>query len=80
MVAATDDGWDAAPPPMTAVAVRIEAAAVDAVRELAAEEGLTTAALMRRWVLERLAAEQHPREEPPPVPPKKKAVRKKRAS
>lgn len=72
-MAMADEGWDAAPPPMTAVAVRIEATAVDAVRELASEEGLTAAALMRRWVLERLHAEQ----QPAAAPPKKKAPRKK---
>jgi len=71
-----DDDWGDRPPPVTAVAIRMEEAAVEAVRELATPEGLTPAELMRRWVLERLQAEL----EPPPPPKKKAAPRKKAAT
>jgi hypothetical protein len=64
-----EDDWGERPLPVTAVAVRIEEKAVAAVRDLAAAEGVTPSVLMRRWVLERLAAEQEP---PPRAAPRKK--------
>jgi hypothetical protein len=78
-VAGDDDDWGHGPLPMTAVAVRIEEEAVAAVRDLAAAEGVTPSVLMRRWVLERLAAEH---ERPPTAAPRKKppAAKKKSAA
>lgn len=78
-----DDDWDERPAPVTAVAVRLEEAAVDAVRQLAAPLGLGAADLLRRWVMERLETELAPAAEPEAAaapPPVKKAVTKKKAA
>lgn len=74
-----DEGWGERPTPMTAVAIRLEVDAVDAVRALAGPAGLAPAELLRRWVLERLAAERAPAAEepaPPPSPAEKAPARK----
>ena len=78
-----DDEWDDRPAPVTAVAIRLEEAAVDAVRELAAPRGVSAADLLRRWVMERLEAELAPAPAPEATTPpatKKVAARPKVAA
>lgn len=71
---ADDDDWDdwaEKPTPMTAIAIRLEVDAVDAVRELAGDQ--PPAELLRRWVLERLTAELTDDEEPAEKAAKKRS-------
>jgi hypothetical protein len=79
---ADDDDWAVQPPPMTAVAVRVEQEAVDAARPLADAAGRTVPELFRHWVLDRLEAELAPdaEPEPPPAPPTKRAPARKKAA